>query len=154
MRISRHQMFMEMARVVAKRSTCPRLNVGAVVVVENRVVSIGYNGSLPGDAHCSDEGCILSDGHCIRTIHAEVNALEHVKIAGDQWSLYVTNSPCQSCAEKILRYPIRYLFFDHPYHPLHPVEFLMRHGVRVFRIVPSGYIVDQFTKEVVDEAGP
>lgn len=152
MRISRHQMFMEMAHVVAKRSTCPRLNVGAVVVIDNRVVSIGYNGSAPGEPHCTDEGCLLVDGGCHRVIHAEINALKHTVFQPGPWTLYVTNSPCQSCAEWVLRYPVKYVFFDHPYRLYHPVEFLMRSGVQVFRIVPSGYIVDQFTKEVVDEA--
>lgn len=75
MRISRDEMFIQIARIVARRGTCNRAQVGAVIVKDSRIISIGYNGSLPGEAHCTDVGCKIVDGHCIRTIHAEANAI-------------------------------------------------------------------------------
>ena len=67
--------FLAFAEVASTRSTCPRAHCGAVVVVGNRIISTGYNGSSPGQPHCSDIGCYQEDGHCQQTIHAEVNAL-------------------------------------------------------------------------------
>lgn len=75
--------FLNIAREVAKRSTCPRAAVGAVVVKDNRILSTGYNGAAPGKLHCDEVGCLmeygnenyLKDGHCQRAIHAETNAI-------------------------------------------------------------------------------
>ena len=74
MRIGRHQLFINIAREMAKRSTCFRLNVGAVVTSENNLVSCGYNGAAPGEPHCQGNDCPLSDeGGCISSLHAESN---------------------------------------------------------------------------------
>src|SRR5690606_5886840 len=67
--------FMTMAHFVATRATCTRRQVGAVIVRDKRILTTGYNGSPPGLPHCSDVGCWIVDGHCVRTIHAEQNAL-------------------------------------------------------------------------------
>ena len=67
--------FMRIARDVATRSTCLRRHVGAVIVRERRILSTGYNGSPPGQPHCYEVGCLMEDGRCIRTLHAEQNAI-------------------------------------------------------------------------------
>ena len=74
-RLSWDEYFGEIARVTSLRSSCLRAKCGAVVVVDNRIVSTGYNGSPPGELHCIDIGCLMEDGHCQRSIHAEVNAI-------------------------------------------------------------------------------
>jgi len=66
---------MQIAKDVSTRATCPRASVGAVIVKDNRVVSTGYNGAPAGEPHCTEVGCDIVDGHCIRVIHAEVNAV-------------------------------------------------------------------------------
>lgn len=66
---------MVQAALLASRSTCTRLSVGAVLVRDKRIIGSGYNGAVAGDEHCIDVGCYLRDGHCVRTIHAEMNAL-------------------------------------------------------------------------------
>ena len=66
---------MDIAKVVSTRSTCPRASVGAVFTRDNQILVTGYNGSLPGREHCSDFGCQMEAGHCLRTIHAEENAI-------------------------------------------------------------------------------
>ena len=76
-RISRHLMFMEIAHTVAKRATCMRLNVGAVLVADRQIVSIGYNGAPSGAPHCAGNEC-PGKHHCHETIHAEVNAVQHL----------------------------------------------------------------------------
>ena len=70
-RASWDEYFMAIAREVATRSTCDRKHVGAVIVRDKLILATGYNGSVRGLAHCDDEGHLLEDGHCVRTIHAE-----------------------------------------------------------------------------------
>jgi len=67
--------FINIACEVAQRATCPRAQVGAVIVKDNRIISTGYNGAPAGEPHCIDEGCIMENNHCQRAIHAEVNAV-------------------------------------------------------------------------------
>ena len=74
-RIPWDQYFMAQAVLLSLRSTCTRLEVGATIVRDKRIIAGGYNGSVSGDVHCIDEGCYVVDGHCLRTIHAEMNAL-------------------------------------------------------------------------------
>ncbi len=67
--------FMNIAREVATRSTCPRASVGAVIVKGNRILSTGYNGAQTDEPHCLEVGCLMVNNHCERTIHAETNAV-------------------------------------------------------------------------------
>ena len=67
--------FINIACEVAQRATCPRAQVGAVIVKDRRILSTGYNGAPTGEPHCFDSGCIVTDAHCLRAIHAEVNAV-------------------------------------------------------------------------------
>jgi dCMP deaminase len=90
-------MFMEMAKVAARRGTCDRARVGAVLVNNNnKVVSVGYNGAPHGEPHCDKVGHLMFNGHCIRTIHAEENCLDGVTLCG-HYTLYVTHYPCAKC---------------------------------------------------------
>ena len=70
-RVDWHTYFMNIARQVATRSTCPRKHVGAVIVRDRTILSTGYNGSIRGLPHCSDVGCLMEDGHCVATVHAK-----------------------------------------------------------------------------------
>lgn len=97
--------FHGLARHVATRATCPRKSVGCVIVRDNRVLSQGYNGSLAYQPHCTDVGCQMVDGHCIRTVHAEANAVAQAALHGVSLVdaiAYVTLKPCWTC-EKLLR---------------------------------------------------
>ena len=95
------------AEMVSSRATCPRAEVGAVLVKDNRIIGTGYNGSPPGEPHCRDVGCDVVDDHCQRAIHAEVNAVVHTTtdIRGARLYLYDSlgrDEPCRECA-KVLR---------------------------------------------------
>jgi dCMP deaminase len=95
---------MAIAREVATRSTCDRKHVGAVIVRDKSILATGYNGSVRGLAHCDDEGHMLQDGHCVRTIHAEANAIVQAARNGvriDVADIYVTASPCFGCFKLI-----------------------------------------------------
>ena len=98
-RICRDKMFMEIAHIVAKRGTCNRARVGAVLVDPfNNIVSIGYNGAPAGEPHCDQVGHIMYKNHCIRTIHAEENCLNKVDIRAEgTYTMYVTHYPCVKC---------------------------------------------------------
>lgn len=98
--------FMQLAYMAASRATCPRLQVGVVVVKNSRVIATGYNGAPPGEPHCIDEGvgCLMIDGSCKRTIHGEINAIRQLsplRRAGS--TIYCTDTPCLSCAEVMTR---------------------------------------------------
>ena len=95
---------MNIAREVATRSTCSRKHVGAVIVRDKTILSTGYNGSIKGLPHCDDAGCEMVDGHCVRTSHAEANAIVQAAKNGvgiDQSKIYVTASPCYDCFKLI-----------------------------------------------------
>ena len=74
-RISWDEYFMAQSHLLSLRSTCSRLSVGATIVKDKRIIAGGYNGSIKGDEHCIDVGCKVIEGHCVRTIHAEINAI-------------------------------------------------------------------------------
>lgn len=118
MRPSWEDYFFDMARVAATRSTCNRRNVGAVIVRDRRIISTGYNGSVPGESHCVDVGCDVENGHCVRTVHAEVNAIAQAARYGvdvDGASLYSTCEPCRRCRQIILSAGIKQIEFLDPY---------------------------------------
>jgi dCMP deaminase len=99
-RVPWDEYFMNIAQVVASRSTCPRKYVGAVIVRNRTIPSTGYNGSIRGMPHCSDVGHMMENGHSVATIHAEANAILQAAKNGvmiDAATLYVTASPCWNC---------------------------------------------------------
>ena len=110
--------FMDMAFATSERSTCERLHVGAVVVKNNRVKATGYNGSPRGLEHCDESGCYMIDNHCVRTIHAELNALlECSPEEREGATLYVTDRPCPECQKIIITCGIKRVVYSRHYEP-------------------------------------
>jgi dCMP deaminase len=110
--------FMAIAREVATRSTCDRKHVGAVVARDKMILATGYNGSLRGAEHCDDVGHLMVDGHCVRTVHAEANAIVQAARNGvrtDGAGIYVTASPCFGCFKLIANAGIRRIVFGEFY---------------------------------------
>ena len=133
-RITRNEMLFEIARSAAKRSTCDRRHVGAVIARDGRVLSLGYNGSPSGMPHCCDVGCLVDPqtGGCIRTQHAESNAIafaarEGIRVEGAE--LYTTLSPCLSCAKLIINAGISIVLYAEPYRDTTPVDYLRQANV-------------------------
>jgi dCMP deaminase len=123
--------FMQITFEVAKRSTCPRAAVGAVIVREKRILTTGYNGSPMGLPHCTEAGCLMVNDHCVRTLHAEQNAiiqgaLHGVDVSGS--TIYVTHQPCLVCAKMAINAGIK-------------------------RIVYAGQYPDKIARGFLDEAG-
>ncbi|MEK0398004.1 ComE operon protein 2 [Tetragenococcus halophilus] len=118
-RIPWDQYFMAQALLLSLRSTCSRLEVGATLVKDRRIIAGGYNGSVSGDKHCIDHGCYLVDGHCIRTIHAEMNAiLQCAKfgISTEGAEIYVTHFPCLQCTKALLQADVKTIHYLNNYH--------------------------------------
>ena len=97
--------FLKLAMLASERATCPRMHCGCILVKDRFVLATGYNGSLPGQPHCEDEGCLIVDNHCVRTNHAEINAIVQatrhgVNIVGA--TAYITNMSCTTCAKALI----------------------------------------------------
>lgn len=133
-RVDWNRYFMNIATEVARRATCPRKRVGAVVVRDRRILATGYNGSLRGLPHCDDVGCVLEDGHCVTTVHAEANAilqaaLNGVRIEGGE--IYTTASPCWPCFKLIANAGLSTIYFAEFYREPRIREFAEKTGIRL-----------------------
>jgi dCMP deaminase len=118
MRSSWDQYFMEIAQQVASRATCDRKHVGAVIVRDRTILSTGYNGSIRGTAHCDNVGHMMEDGHCVQTVHAEVNAVVQAAkngVAIDNSSIYITCNPCWNCFKAITNAGIKTIIYGEFY---------------------------------------
>ena len=110
--------FMKIAHDVALRSTCDRAYVGAVLVREKRILTTGFNGSPAGLPHCDEEGHLLVEGHCVRTIHAEQNAIIQAALHGVSTkgaTCYVTHFPFLICAKALINAGVVRIVFDNQY---------------------------------------
>jgi dCMP deaminase len=124
--------FMSIAAQVATRSTCDRKHVGAVIVREKMILATGYNGSLRGSEHCDDVGHLMQDGHCVRTVHAEANAIVQAARNGvrtESASIYVTASPCFACFKLIANAGIQRIVFGEFYRDERIFSFSERLGM-------------------------
>jgi dCMP deaminase len=117
-RVSWDAYFMNIAREVATRSTCARKHVGATIVRDKVILSTGYNGSIRGMPHCDEADHMMEDGHCVRTIHAEANAIIQAATHGTRIegaAIYVTASPCWNCFKMIANAGLRRVVFGEFY---------------------------------------
>jgi len=118
--------FMEITRLVAKRATCLRRQVGAVLVMDKRLLATGYNGAPSGLAHCLEEGCLREKNNIpsgerhelCRGIHAEQNAIiqaafHGIRIQGA--TLYCTNLPCVICTKMLINAGIKEIIYENGY---------------------------------------
>ena len=129
--------FMDIAAAVAKRSTCDRATVGAVLVRDKRILTTGFNGSPTGQPHCDEVGHLLVGDHCVRTIHAELNAIIQAALHGITLRAsvcYVTHFPCLGCAKALANVGlVRLVFRDDYCIDPHSLDVLQHAGVVVER---------------------
>lgn len=131
-RVSWHEYFMNIAEQVATRSTCGRKHVGAVIVRDKTILSTGYNGSLRGAPHCDDAGHDMDHDHCVRTVHAEANAIAQAAKHGvriDESEIYVTASPCLTCFKLVANSGIRKIYYKEFYRDERITEYARQTGV-------------------------
>lgn len=121
-RLSWQDYFMANAELISKRSTCNRAYVGAVLVKNNRIIATGYNGGVADTDNCDDVGHEMEDGHCIRTVHAEMNALIQCAkegISANNTEIYATHFPCINCTKALLQAGVKKITYNTAYR-IHP----------------------------------
>lgn len=137
-RPSWHRYFISIAHAAATRGTCTRLQVGCVLVRNRQIIGTGFNGSLPGDEHCTDIGCLIGPvGGCIRTMHAEANAITLAARCGTQvlgCDAFLTDSPCLACARLLVMAGVRSVYYDREYRDAAPLVLLRARGLTVERV--------------------
>ena len=158
-RIPWDQYFMLQAVLLSSRSTCTRLSVGAILVRDQRMIAGGYNGSVSGDKHCIDDGCYMVDGHCLRTIHAEMNAvLQCAKfgIPTDGAELYVTDFPCLQCTKMLLQAGVKKIHYLRNYNnDSYALELLKLKEVALEQVkLDKEYIDTALFKQLVAKGEP
>lgn len=130
-----NEYFMKLAQSAADRSTCDRLHVGCVLVRDNRIISVGYNGSIAGLPHCDDVGHLMNkDKSCIRTVHAEMNAIISAARYGtavDGATAVVTHQPCWSCLKALANAGIKRIVYGAPYGDPSTVEAARKAGLEI-----------------------
>ncbi len=133
---------MAITRMVAKRSTCLRRHVGALIVKDKRILATGYNGAPSGLRHCEEVGCIRKDSNIpsgqrhelCRGLHAEQNAIIQAAYHGisiKDSTLFCTNSPCVICAKMIINAGIKQVIYEEGYNDPLAMELLEEAGVKV-----------------------
>lgn len=128
---------MRIAVEVSSRATCDRKHVGAVIVRDKSILATGYNGSIRGLSHCDEDGHMMEDGHCVRTIHAEANAIiqaarNGVRIEGA--TVYVTASPCWGCFKMIANAGISRIVFGELYRDTRIFGFSEKLGITLVNL--------------------
>lgn len=136
-----HTYFMHIAREVATRSTCDRKFVGAIIVRDKNILSTGYNGSIRSQGHCDEEGHLMVNDHCVRTIHAEANAIIQAARHGvniDKADIYTTASPCWECFKLIANAGIQRIFYGEFYREERSFQIARELGIELIRIELEG----------------
>lgn len=139
---------MQIATLVATRATCPRRSVGALIVRDKRILATGYNGAPRGLPHCPPGGpendwpigCMRA-GHCIRSLHAEQNALLQAAMIGvpcEGASMYVTCQPCNACAKMMINAGIERVIYEGDYPDEFSKEIFRDAGMEVLRYKLDG----------------
>lgn len=132
-RISRDFALLSTALIMAKRSTCLRKQVGAVIGVDGRILSTGYAGAPSGFEHCSEKICDMSKP-CLRTVHAEANAIAFAARYGIPTkgaTLYTSVSPCSDCSKLIINAGIREVIYFEQYRLTDGLDMLRDAGLEV-----------------------
>ncbi|MDJ0913657.1 MAG: cytidine/deoxycytidylate deaminase family protein [Desulfobacterales bacterium] len=141
--------FMDIASLVAKRSTCTRRSVGAIIVKDKRILATGYNGAPSGIRHCEETGCMrhklkIKSGErheLCRGIHAEQNAIIQAAYHGvniKDADLFCTNLPCSICSKMIINAGIKNIYFLDGYADKMSEDMLAEAGVQLSQLTSSG----------------
>ena len=134
---------MQVAEVYSKLSYAKRLQVGAIVVKDNRVISIGYNGTPSGwENECEEVVKVYENGKeetktKNEVIHAEANAIAKLarsQESGEDATMFITHAPCIECSKIIYSSGITTVYYKHEYRDTSGVEFLLKCGLEVIKV--------------------
>jgi dCMP deaminase len=141
--------YMDVAERFAKLSSAKRLQVGAIVVKDDRIISIGYNGMPSGwDNNCEDYIQLSDDSITTKTkpevIHAEANAIAKLaksSESGDGSTMFLTHAPCIDCAKQIYTAGINKVYYNHNYRDTLGVDFLKKCHIETEQLCPTGVTI-------------
>ena len=139
------QYFMDITELVAKRSTCTRRAVGAILVKDKRILATGYNGAPSGVRHCSETGCLREQlgvpsgerHELCRGVHAEQNAIvqaAHYGVSINGATLFCTNLPCSICAKLLINAGVKKIVYQSGYADAISEEMLSEAGIEVIQV--------------------
>ncbi len=137
--------FMDITELVAKRSTCTRRAVGAILVKDKQVLATGYNGAPSGVAHCADTGCLREQMNIpsgerhelCRGVHAEQNAIVQAALYGvsiKDSTLFCTNLPCSICAKMLINAGIKKIYYKSGYADTISEEMMKEAKIEVIKL--------------------
>lgn len=138
-RISRIELYMQVAHLFSGRATCARGQVGAVLIRDKRIIASGYNGPPEGAHHCEDQHCDLSKP-CTHAVHAEANLIAFCAkygIATRGATLFITTSPCVKCAELIVQAGIIQVVYDSEYRDEAGINILFNASILLYKYDPT-----------------
>jgi dCMP deaminase len=135
-RLSRPELFVQVAALYGRRSSCPRADVGVIAVRDGRIIATGYCGAPSGMKHCDEVGCMVVDGGCVRSVHAEANmiawsAREGIALKGS--TVYCTHEPCYNCAKLLANTGIEEVHYTTPYRDHTGTDLLMGLNILVLQ---------------------
>ncbi len=126
---------MSIVRILGTRSSCDRLHAGSILVQDKRIISSGYNGAPPGLPTCDEIGHLMEEGHCVRTIHGEHNALLQAAALGGVSTrgstMYTKYNPCIHCAKYVVAAGIVRVVMGAVYRGMAAVDYLRSAGLQV-----------------------
>ena len=134
------QDYLDLAAFFGRFSTCHRKAVGAIIVRDKRIISHGYNGAPSGMPHCGHEELYDDLTYCREAVHAEVNAVAFAAkygISTDNTTMFVTVSPCLSCAQLLINSGVKEVIYAEEYRDHAGLQILKKAGVRVTEIKKS-----------------
>ena len=127
--------FMSIVRILGTRSSCDRLHAGSILVKDKRIISSGYNGAPPGLPTCDEVGHLMEEGHCVRTIHGEHNALLQAAALGGVstrgCTMYTKYNPCIHCAKYVVAAGVERVVIGAVYRGMAAVDYLREAGLQV-----------------------
>ncbi len=142
-RLSRNEYYMKLAEITAQRTNCIKRGVGCVIVKDDRIISIGYNGTPKNTLNCYEGGCERCNDASIpsgekldlcKCLHAEENALLFCDFfKTDNSVMYITHFPCLTCSKKIIQAGIKQIYYLNPYNDNRSIIYLKNSGVDCFQ---------------------
>ena len=110
-----YEFYIELLNSISKKGTCLRKQVGAIIVKDGKIISNGFNTSPIGFGTCKELGCMVIDNHCIRTVHAEINALLKAGKEAERGIMFCSTLPCIHCIKTIIQSGIQKIIYLEDY---------------------------------------
>jgi dCMP deaminase len=142
-RLSRNEYYMKLAEITAQRTNCLKRGVGCVIVKDDRIISIGYNGTPKNTLNCYEGGCercndkLIQSGEKLdlcKCLHAEENALLFCDFFKTENSvMYITHFPCLTCSKKIIQAGVKQIYYLNPYNDNKSIIYLQNSGIECIK---------------------